>query len=236
MSMRPSARAAIRAPCSPGRGRVFAFDRDPDAHRRRARIDEPRLILIEGRFSAMDAAPGRRATCRVDGVTMDIGVSSMQLDQAERGFSFQADGPLDMRMSRDGPTAADFVNTADEAEIADVLFRLGEEPQGAPRRPRDRHDRPITRTGELADRRAQRCGPQPHDEQGPGDADLPGDPHPRQRRARRTRCRPAAAERLLRAGGRLAVVSFHSLEDRMVKTFLRDRSGRARRPDRGTCR
>ena len=150
----------------------------------------------------------------------------MQIDRAERGFSFQADGPLDMRMAQDGMTAADFVNAATEAEIADVLFHLGDEP-GARRIARAIvNDRPLTRTFELARLVRSVLGHQPggkdaatrsfqalrihvNDELGQLDAGL------------------EAAEQLLRPGGRLAVVSFHSAEDRRVKTFLRDRSGGA---------
>ena len=201
---------------------VYAFDRDPTAIA--AAFADPRLTLILERFSAMDAALAARGIAQVDAVTLDIGVSSMQLDQAERGFSFMADGPLDMRMGGDGPTAADFINSADEATIADVLFHLGDEPKARRIARAIVHDRPLTRTSELARLVRSVCGPQPggkdpstrtfqalrihvNDELGELDAGL------------------AAAERLLRPGGRLAVVSFHSLEDRAVKTFLRERSG-----------
>ncbi len=205
--------------------RVVAFDRDPAALAA-SDIDDPRLTLVEGRFSVMDRLLAERGIDAVDAVAMDVGVSSMQLDQAERGFSFAADGPLDMRMSSDGPSAADFINTASEAEIADVLFRLGEEPKARRIARALVNDRPFTRTAQLAAVVRSVCGPQPggkdaatrtfqalrihvNDELGELDAGL------------------RAAERLLAAGGRLAVVSFHSLEDRIVKTFLRDRSGSA---------
>ena len=148
----------------------------------------------------------------VDGVVMDIGVSSMQLDQAERGFSFSGDGPLDMRMSQDGMSAADFVNEADEAEIADVLYLYGEERQSRRVARAIVAARPLTTTGELADvvrkalgynanyKAAAGCA------KDPGDAQLPGDPHPHQPRARRAGRgaggrRNAAARRRAAGGG-----------------------------------
>ncbi len=205
--------------------RVVALDRDPAALATND-IDDPRLTLIEGRFSAMDRLLADRGIAAADAVAMDVGVSSMQLDEAERGFSFMADGPLDMRMGGDGPSAADFVNTASEAEIADVLFRLGEEPKARRIARALVNDRPFTRTGQLAAVVRSVCGPQP----GGKDAAT------RSFQALRIHVNDElgelaaglrAAERLLAAGGRLAVVSFHSLEDRIVKSFLRDRSGAA---------
>lgn len=205
--------------------RVFGIDRDATAIGGNT-ITDPRLTLIEGRFSAMDQLIRDRGVDAVDAVTMDVGVSSMQIDTAERGFSFMADGPLDMRMGRDGPTAADFVNTASEAEIADVLFRLGDEPKARRIARALVNDRPFTRTGELATVVRSVCGPQPGGK----------DPATRTFQALRIHVNDElgeleaglhAAERLLRDGGRLAVVSFHSLEDRLVKTFFRDRSGAA---------
>jgi 16S rRNA (cytosine1402-N4)-methyltransferase len=161
----------------------------------------------------------------VDGVTLDIGVSSMQLDQAERGFSFQSDGPLDMRMSRDGASAADFVNHADEAEIADVLYHYGEEPKARRVAKAIVAARPIARTGELADVVRKALGHHPG---------MKKDPATRTFQAIRIHVNEelkelegglAAAEQVLKPGGRLAVVTFHSLEDRIVKRFLKVRSG-----------
>jgi 16S rRNA (cytosine1402-N4)-methyltransferase len=105
-----------------GAGRVIGFDRDPEAiEAGRSLVPDPRLTLIEERFSQMDRALAERGIAQVDAIALDIGVSSMQLDRADRGFSFQADGPLDMRMSKSGLTAAEFLNSADEADIARVL-------------------------------------------------------------------------------------------------------------------
>ena len=153
--------------------RVIAFDRDPDAiaagHALTAENDAA-LTLIHDRFSRIAEALDERGVLdQVDGVTLDIGVSSMQLDQAERGFSFQADGPLDMRMEQAGMTAADFVNHADEAEIADVIHELGED---APRAPccdalGSSAARPITRTGQLADVVRRALGYRPHEKKDP---------------------------------------------------------------------
>lgn len=204
---------------------VWGIDRDPAALAANA-VNDPRLTLIEGRFSAMDQLLAAKGVDHVDAVMMDVGVSSIQLDQPERGFSFMADGPLDMRMGNAGPTAADFINTADEAEIADVLFTLGDEPKARRIARAIVADRPFERTSQLAKLVRSVCGVSKtgkdpatrtfqalriyvNDELGELDAGL------------------RAAERLLRPGGRLAVVSFHSLEDRAVKTFLRDRSGSA---------
>ena len=205
--------------------RVVAFDRDPAAiaaGRDLAEASEGRLTLVEERFSRMEAVLGERSA---NGVALDIGVSSMQLDQAERGFSFAADGPLDMRMGADGRSAADFVNQADEAEIADVLFGLGEEPKARRVARAIVAARPITRTGELAEVIRRALGHHPG---------MKKDPATRSFQAIRIHVNDElaeleqgldAAEAVLRPGGRLAVVTFHSLEDRIVKRFLRERSG-----------
>ncbi|TPG22480.1 16S rRNA (cytosine(1402)-N(4))-methyltransferase RsmH [Sphingomonas koreensis] len=207
---------------------VIAFDRDPDAiaaGETLVRDGEGRLALVPAPFSAMEAELAELDLLPVDGVTMDIGVSSMQLDQAERGFSFQADGPLDMRMSQAGETAADFVNTADEDAIADVLYHYGEEPKSRRIARAIVAARPITRTAELAGIVRKALGHKPHDKK---------DPATRTFQAIRIHLNQEldelaqglrAAERALKPGGRLAVVSFHSLEDRIVKRFLRERSG-----------
>ena len=211
-----------------GAARVFAFDRDPDAIREGewlAAACGGRLTLVPERFSRMRQALSERGVNAVDGVTLDIGVSSMQLDRAERGFSFQSDGPLDMRMSKDGPSAADFVNEADEAEIADVLWRYGEEPKSRRIARAIVAARPLARTGELAEVVRKAVGWR----QG-----MKKDPATRTFQAIRIHLNEElqeleggleAAEQVLRPGGRLAVVTFHSLEDRVVKRFLKERSG-----------
>lgn len=216
---------------------VWGIDRDPEAIAGAAPLVEEfsgRLTVIGGCYGRMEALLASRGVTRVDGVALDIGVSSMQIDAAERGFSFRHDGPLDMRMEKTGPSAADVVNTTDEEELATIIFTLGEE-----RRSRRvaraivtaRRSGPITRTGELAaivrgvvrpsvdgldpaTRTFQALRIFVNDELGELDRGL------------------AAAERLLIAGGRLAVVSFHSLEDRRVKRFMADRAGRAPRASR----
>lgn len=214
---------------------VHAFDRDPDAIAAgrlwpETQGDAPRLILHPRRFSEMVAALGEAGVAQVDGVVMDIGVSSMQLDQPQRGFAFASDGPLDMRMAQDGPSAADFVNTADEAAIADVLFQYGEERQSRRVARAIVAARPLETTGQLATVIRKALGYRPHSNKGPA----PKDPATRSFQAIRIHVNAeldelndalTGAEALLTPGGRLAVVSFHSLEDRIVKQFLRDASG-----------
>lgn len=207
---------------------VIACDRDPDAIAEgQALVAEAggRLMLIHGRFGEIDRLLAERGIEAVDGITFDIGVSSMQLDRDERGFSFQKDGPLDMRMAQEGESAADWLNRADEGEIADVLFHYGDERQSRRIARAIVAARPLTRTAELASviRKALRVPP-----------GAPKDPATKSFQAIRIHINReldelveglAAAERVLRPGGRLAVVSFHSTEDRIVKNFLRERSG-----------
>ena len=211
-----------------GAARVFAFDRDPEAIQygeTLAASSGGRLTLVPDRFSRMRQALSAQGVDEADGVTLDIGVSSMQLDQPERGFSFQGDGPLDMRMGGEGPSAADFVNQADEAEIADVIFHYGEEPKARRVARAIVAARPIARTGELAEIVRKALGHHPG---------MKKDPATRTFQALRIHVNEelaelegglAAAERVLKPGGRLAVVTFHSLEDRIVKRFLKERSG-----------
>ena len=208
---------------------VHAFDRDPDAIAlgrtwRETGDNPPRLILHPHRFSEMLDVMTSTGVAKVDGVVMDIGVSSMQLDQAHRGFAFSSDGPLDMRMSQDGQSAADFVNTADEAAIADVLYTYGEERQSRRVARAIVAARPLETTGALARVVRKALGHKPHDKK---------DPATRTFQAIRIHVNGeldelsqglSAAEHLLREGGRLAVVSFHSLEDRIVKRYLREAS------------
>jgi 16S rRNA (cytosine1402-N4)-methyltransferase len=233
-----------RAILGAGAGKVLAFDRDPDAIAEGRALEAEsggRLILVSERFSRMAEALDERGIGAVDGVTLDIGVSSMQLDRADRGFSFQADGPLDMRMEREGESAADFVNNADEAEIADVLHELGEEPRARRVARAIVAARPITRTGELADVVRRSLGYRAHDKKDPATRTFQAIRIHLNREIEELEEGLAAAEQVLRPGGRLAVVSFHSLEDRIVKRFLRERSGATpsgsrHRPDPGAAR
>jgi 16S rRNA (cytosine1402-N4)-methyltransferase len=217
-----------RAILNAGAGRVVAFDRDPDAIAEGRALEtesEGRLILVSERFSRMGEALDERGIGAVDGVTLDIGVSSMQIDRPDRGFSFQADGPLDMRMEREGESAADFVNNADEAEIADVLRDLGEEPRARRVARAIVAARPLRRTGELAAVVRRALGHKPHDKKDPATRTFQAIRIHVNRELGELEDGLAAAERVLRPGGRLAVVTFHSLEDRLVKRFLRSRSG-----------
>src|SRR5262245_23101942 len=184
-----------------------------------------RLTLVEDRFSQLDAVCAAQGVSAVDGVVMDVGVSSMQLDEGGRGFSFRLDGPLDMRMGHDGPTAADVVARAPEADLANIIYIFGEERHSravARAIVAARKEAPITTTRALADivGRVVRA--------------KPNEIHPATRTFQGLRIfvnaeldelqlALAAAERVLKPGGRLAVVSFHSLEDRIVKDFLNAR-------------
>jgi 16S rRNA (cytosine1402-N4)-methyltransferase len=226
-----------RALLEAARCTVTAIDRDPDAvvrARALARFGD-RLEVIEGRFGDLERLLGGHGAAAVDGgVVFDLGVSSPQLDEPGRGFSFAADGPLDMRMERTGTTAADVVNGAGEAELADILYRYGGE-RGARRVAAAivaaRARAPVTRTAELA---AIVRAAVPRARRGI-------DPATRSFQALRIYVNDelgelgrglAAAERVLAAGARLVVVSFHSLEDRLVKRFLAARARPARRPSR----
>jgi 16S rRNA (cytosine1402-N4)-methyltransferase len=215
-----------RALLAAGAGRVVGFDRDPDAIAAGpALVEDDRLTLVNERFSSMDDALAARGIGQVDGIALDIGVSSMQIDRAERGFSFQADGPLDMRMEKSGLTAADYLNSAEEADIARVLRDYGEEPRARAIARAIVAARPVERTAELAAIVRRAAGFRPGQK---------SDPATRTFQAIRIHLNAEldeleagleAAERALKPGGRLAVVTFHSLEDRIVKRFLRTRSG-----------
>ncbi|WP_448326704.1 16S rRNA (cytosine(1402)-N(4))-methyltransferase RsmH [Sulfitobacter sp. M13] len=209
-----------------GAAQVVAVDRDPLAFEMAqawAGDYGDKIVMQRGVFSKMDDYAQD-----LDGIVLDLGVSSMQLDLAERGFSFMRDGPLDMRMSQDGPSAADIVNDAEEEMIANILFQYGEE--RASRRiakaiVRAREDAPITTTLTLAGL-VEGCLPR----------SKPGQSHPATRSFQALRIAVnneygelfnglMAAERALKPGGQLAVVTFHSVEDRMVKRFLTARAG-----------
>ena len=206
--------------------RVVAIDRDPDAIAAGQALVEAsagRLRLVHGAFSGLD----RHAAEPVDGVVLDIGVSSMQLDQPERGFSFRHDGPLDMRMAQDGTSAADIVNTFKAGDLTRIFGLLGEERHAgriARMIEKRRAQRPFERTRDLADAIEALVGRHPKDRI-----------HPATRVFQALRIfvndelgelarALFAAERALKPGGRLAVVTFHSLEDRIVKRFIADRS------------
>ena len=207
---------------------VIAFDRDPDAIAEGQGLvaeAKGKLILVPQVYSRMGEALAECGIDQVDGVTLDVGVSSMQLDRADRGFSFQADGPLDMRMGQSGMSAADFVNNADEAEIADVLFHFGEERQSRRVARAIVAARPITRTGELAQVVRRALGYREHDKKDPATRTFQAIRIHVNRELGELEDGLAAAEASLAPGGRLAVVSFHSLEDRIVKRFLKERSG-----------
>jgi 16S rRNA (cytosine1402-N4)-methyltransferase len=210
--------------------KIIAIDRDPEAFRLSGKLAEKypgRLMAVLGRYSEMDEIAVSEGFTSVDGVTLDLGVSSMQLDEPRRGFSFMQEGPLDMRMGESGPTAADIVNVLPEGELAAIIGRLGEE-----RRARAiakaivarRAEQPITTTSELADIVASVLGRKREEKK-----------HPATRTFQALRLYLnqeldelarglSAAEGLLRAGGRLAVVTFHSLEDRIAKRFFASRS------------
>jgi 16S rRNA (cytosine1402-N4)-methyltransferase len=207
---------------------VIAFDRDPDAIADGAALVDAadgRLTLVQDRFGAMTAALAARSVDAVDGVTFDIGVSSMQLDRPERGFSFQAEGPLDMRMSQEGQTAAEFLNESDEAEIADVLYHYGDEPRSRRVARAIVAARPLTTTSELASVVRRALGHRPHEKKDPATRTFQAIRIHLNRELDELRDGLEAAEKALRPGGRLAVVSFHSTEDRIVKHFLKERSG-----------
>lgn len=205
---------------------VVAFDRDPTARRFAQDLPADRFRLVEACFSSMADALGEGS---VDAVALDLGVSSMQLDEADRGFSFLRDGPLDMRMSGSGPSAADLVNSLEPKELSRLLWIYGEERnarQIAAAIARRRAEQPFTRTLELADFIERSTG---------GRRGARTHPATRSFQALRIAVNEElseleagleAAERVLKPEGRLAVVTFHSLEDRIVKNFLAVRAGR----------
>ena len=210
--------------------KIIAIDRDPEAFQLSRALVEAypgRLVAVHAPFSEMQEIAAHEAIGAVAGVVLDLGVSSMQLDQAERGFSFAKDGPLDMRMGGQGPTAADLVNTLDESELADIIFVLGEE-----RRARAiakaivarRGDAPIARTAELADIVARVIGRKRDETKHPATRTFQALRLYLNRELDELARGLSAAERLLKARGRLVVVTFHSLEDRIAKRFFASRS------------
>ncbi|MEM6373296.1 MAG: 16S rRNA (cytosine(1402)-N(4))-methyltransferase RsmH [Pseudomonadota bacterium] len=219
-----------RALLNAGADKVIAVDRDPLAFEMASQWAQAygdRIHMQPGVFSQLDTYG-----LGLDGVVLDLGVSSMQLDRAERGFSFQKDGPLDMRMGQDGPSAADIVNDADEGVLADILFHYGEERASRRIARAIITARPITTTLELTGI-IEKCLPRPK----------PGQSHPATRSFQALRIAVnneydelyqglMASERALKPGGKLAVVTFHSVEDRMVKRFLTARGGRSANANR----
>lgn len=204
-------------------GQVVAIDQDPDAHERAERLGGVAIRFVRSNFRHLEAVLASRGVPSVRGILADLGVSSYHFDDPDRGFSYQREGPLDMRMGAEGPTAAEVVNTLPEAELADLIWRYGEERQSrriARAIVEARREQPITRTTELAEivRRAVGFRKAGHparktfqalriyvnDELGALEALLD------------------AAGRVLEPGGRLVVISFHSMEDRIVKRFLRE--------------
>ncbi|MBB4212246.1 16S rRNA (cytosine1402-N4)-methyltransferase [Rhodothalassium salexigens DSM 2132] len=224
-----------RAVLDAARTHVLAFDRDPTAIAAGAALVDAyagRLTLIERRFGAMAEALAARGVADVDAIVLDIGVSSMQLDRAERGFSFSHDGPLDMRMdaggAEAGESAADVVNDYDAEDLARIIYRYGEEPRSrriARAIVEARASAPITRTGRLAEIVAQAVGPTPKRKIHPATTTFQALRIHVNRELDELDAALDAAERLLKPGGRLVVVSFHSLEDRRVKRFLAARTG-----------
>jgi len=217
---------------------VFAIDRDPEAvaaGRALAAKFPGRLKLVAGRFGAMDEIVNRQGIEAVDGVALDLGVSSMQLDEPQRGFSFMKEGPLDMRMGKEGPSASDIVNELSAGELAEIIGKLGDEGRSraiAKAIVARRAEAPIETTKELSDIVARVLGRKRDEAK-----------HPATRTFQALRLYLndeldelarglSAAERLLKAGGRLVVVTFHSLEDRIAKRFFASRSTPAPRGSR----
>jgi len=222
--------------------RVWGIDRDPSAVAAGTTSVQRfagRLVLLEGRFGEMQRLLADNGVNAADGIALDLGVSSMQIDEASRGFSFRADGPLDMRMGGQGPSAADLVNGCSEEELADIIFRYGEERRAraiARAILRRREASPITRTGELADIVRGVVGKRRRDQ---------SDPATRTFQALRIAVNDelgslaeflAALPRIVARGGRAAAIAFHSLEDRMVKqSFARLATGCICPPDLPVC-
>lgn len=218
-----------RAMCDAGADLVIGVDRDPLAFEMATPwiAEYPNIEMVQGTFSRLD-----EYASDLDGVVLDLGVSSMQLDLAERGFSFMRDGPLDMRMSQDGPSAADIVNDGEQDLIADILFHYGEERASRRIAKAIVAARPFATTLQLAEV-IEGCLPRKK----------PGQSHPATRSFQALRIAVnneygelasglMAAERALKPGGLLAVVTFHSVEDRMVKRFFQHRAGKAQTTSR----
>ncbi|WP_119392576.1 16S rRNA (cytosine(1402)-N(4))-methyltransferase RsmH [Taklimakanibacter lacteus] len=222
-----------RAILTAARCKVLAIDRDPEAIAGGAAMlaDFPdRLTLVEGRFSDMEELAGRFGITMIDGAALDIGVSSMQIDDGARGFSFAKDGPLDMRMEQAGPSAADVVNAAEPEHLSRIIGILGEERKAraiAQAIVKARGAEPILTTQALVRAIERATGRQrPQDRIHPATRTFQALRIYVNRELDELAHALAAAERLLKPGGRLTVVTFHSLEDRIVKRFFAERSGK----------
>ena len=207
---------------------VVAIDRDPDAQMRAEAMDEPRLVFLRGCFGDVERLLQEAGIGKVDGFVLDLGVSSFQLDEADRGFSFRADAPLDMRMDPEsGQSAAELIAQTEEKDLADIIYKYGEERKSrriAKRIVELRRENPINTTAQLADI-VRSCVPKSKDGI---------DPATRTFQAIRIAVNDElgelehaldAAEKILKPGGNMVVVSFHSLEDGVVKRFFREKSG-----------
>ncbi|WP_028878822.1 16S rRNA (cytosine(1402)-N(4))-methyltransferase RsmH [Terasakiella pusilla] len=213
--------------------RVFGIDRDPDAIKRGNDLSqqlEGRLTMFEGCYGDMAALVDQK----VNAVVLDIGVSSFQIDEADRGFSFREDGPLDMRMAQSGESAADVVNTYGEKELADIIYKYGEERHSrrvAKAIVEARKEEEITTTGQLA-KIVRSVVWQAKDKIDPATRTFQGLRIYVNDELGELERGLAAAEQILEPGGRLVVVTFHSLEDRIVKKFLKERAGQTSRGNR----
>ena len=211
---------------------VIGVDRDPDAEKRSDTLKAEfpnRFRFVDGQFGDLDEIALNCGPEKLDGVVVDLGVSSFQLDEAERGFSFMRDGPLDMRMSRNGPSAADLVNSAPEGVLADIIFQLGEERDSrriARRIVEARKSEPFATTLQLAEVVEQAVGGRRGKKTHPATKTFQALRMFVNEELVELNCALEAAEAALKPGGRLVVVTFHSLEDRMVKAFMAERSGK----------
>lgn len=210
---------------------VYAIDRDPSTKQFAERLEREfpgRFVWLLGNFADMCSLVSMHGVSSVDGIVLDLGVSSMQIDQANRGFSFKNDGPLDMRMSSEGPSAADVINQADEAELADIFYYYGEEKASraiARAIVTARKETPITRTHQLAEIVRSVVGGK-HQKSDPATRSFQGLRIHINQEFEALESGLKAAESLLAPGGKLVVVTFHSLEDRLVKRYYHSRCGR----------
>ena len=218
---------------------VIAFDRDPDAIQRGSELKDKykgKLCLIHDTYGNMEKAIQEKGLGPIHGVVLDLGVSSPQLDEAPRGFSFQQEGPLDMRMSKEGQSAADVVNTLSEKDLANVLWTYGDEPKSrriAKAIVEKRKEAPLQTTMELANIVHSVCGrKKPHQKTDPATKTFQAIRIYINDELEELRKGLEAAKNILAPNGHLIVVTFHSLEDRIVKNFIRDNSAQRPRSSR----